>query len=81
MTTFYFKGPYYKSKLELQSSSAKFCQLIACLSVILQLKLTKLKLEVLKSNLTAEKKGMNSEKLTINWQNFAKVRLHLSLLL
>jgi len=41
--------PYYKSELELKSNSSEICRLIASLSVILlQLKLTKLKLEVLK---------------------------------
>jgi len=45
------REPYYKSKLELKSNSSEFCQLVASLSVILlQVKLTKLKLEVLKSD-------------------------------
>jgi len=43
-------GLYYKSKLEMKSNS-KFCQVIVSLSVILlQLTLTKLKLEVFKSD-------------------------------
>jgi len=41
---------YYKSKFELKSNLAKFCQLIASLYVNLsQLNLTELKLEILKS--------------------------------
>jgi len=48
--------PYYKSKLELKSYLANFCQLIASLYVILlQLKLTKLKLEILKSDFQRKK--------------------------
>jgi len=45
-------GSYYKNKLELKSNSNKiFCQLIASLSEFLfRLKLTKLKLEILKSD-------------------------------
>jgi len=55
----------------------KFCLLIVSLSVILlQLKLTKVKLEVLKSDFQP-KKDMNTDKLAINWQNFARVRLQL----
>jgi len=41
--------PYYKSKLELEFNLGKFYQLIASLSVVLlQLNLTKLKLEYMK---------------------------------
>jgi len=55
-----------------------FCQLIASLSVILlQRKLTKLKLEVLSLIFGAKKKYMNTDKLAINWQSFAQVRLQL----
>jgi len=47
---------YYKSKLELKSNSSEFCQLIASLSVlILQLNLTTLKLQVLKSDFQHKK--------------------------
>jgi len=41
--------PYSKSKLELESNLAKFCRLVASLSVVLpQLNLTKLKHKYLK---------------------------------
>jgi len=47
---------------------------IACLSVIvLQLKLTKVILEVRKSDLQQKKKDMNTDKLAIKWQNLAQV--------
>jgi len=56
----------------------KFCQLIVTLSVILlQIKSTKLKFEVFKSDFQRKKKDMNTDKLAINWQNFARVRLQL----
>jgi len=45
--------------------------------ILLQPKLTKLKLENLKSDFYRKKKDMNMDKLTINWQNFAQVRLQL----
>jgi len=45
--------------------------------MLLQLKLTKLKLEALKSDFQHKKKDMNTEKLAINRQNFAWVRLQL----
>jgi len=46
---------------------AKFCQLIASLSVILlQLKLTKLKLEILKSDFQRKKERYNTDKLAVN---------------
>jgi len=49
-------GPYYKSKPEKSRTRVKFCQLIASLSVILlQLKPTKLKLEILKSGFQRKK--------------------------
>jgi len=52
--------------------------LIASFSVILlHLNLTKLKLEVLKSDFQRKNKDMNTNKLTINWKNFARVRLQL----
>jgi len=59
----------------------KFCQLIVSLSLILfQFKLTKLKLEVLKSvTISVEKKDMNTDKLAVNLQNFARVRLQLKI--
>jgi len=45
----------------------EYCQLITSSSMILlQLKLTKLKLEVLKSNFKRKKKDMNTDKLAIN---------------
>jgi len=37
----------------------------------------KLKLEVLKSDFQHKKEEMNTDKLAINWQNFARVRLQL----
>jgi len=45
--------------------------------ILLQLKLTKLKLEVHKSDFQRIKENMNTDKLAINWQNFARVRLQL----
>jgi len=47
--------------------------------ILLQLKLTKLKLDVLKSDLQQKKKVKNTstDKLAINWQNCARVRLQL----
>jgi len=53
--------------------------------ILLKLKLTKLKLEVLKfsekkkerSDFSEKKKDMNIDKLAINWQNFVRVRLRL----
>jgi len=51
------KGCIYKSKLELVELKAKFCGLITSLSaILLQLKLSKLKLEVLKVQFSAQKK-------------------------
>jgi len=45
--------------------------------ILLKLKLAKLKLEVLKSDFSEIKKDMNLNKLAINWQNFARIRLQL----
>jgi len=45
--------------------------------ILLQLKLTKLKLEVLNSDFKRKKKDLNTDKLAINWQNFARVQLEL----
>jgi len=68
-------GRIIKVNLSLSRTRAKFCQLIASLSVNqLQIKSTKLKLEVLKSDFQ-RKKDMNTDKFAINWQNFALVRL------
>jgi len=39
--------------------------------IMLQLKLTKLKLEILKSDFQRKNEDMNTDKLAINWQNFA----------
>jgi len=70
---------YYKSKLELKSNSSEIltvnCKFIC--DSILQLKQTKLKLEVLKYDYQRKKKGINIDKVVINWQNFARVRLQL----
>jgi len=53
--------------LSLSRIRVKFCQLIASLSVILlQLKLKKLNLEVLKSDFQHEKKDMYTDKRAIN---------------
>jgi len=63
-------GPYYKIKLELKWTQAKFYQLSASLSVILLLtKLTKLK--TWRSLRFHHKK--ETDKLAINRQNFAQV--------
>jgi len=73
-------APYCKSKLELNSNSSEVLQLIASLPVILlQFKLTKFKLEVLKFDFQRKKEKYNTDKLTINWQNFALVRLQLKI--
>jgi len=45
--------------------------------ILLQVKLTKLKLQVLKSDFQRKKEDTNTDKLAINWQNFARVRLQL----
>jgi len=45
--------------------------------ILLQLNLTKLKLEVLKSNFYRKKKDMNTNKLALNWQNVTQVQLQL----
>jgi len=39
--------------------------------ILLQLKLTKLKLDALKFDFEVKKKDMYTDKLTITWQNFA----------
>jgi len=44
---------------------------------VILLQLAKLKLEALKSDLKRKKKDMNTNKLAINWQNIARVRLQL----
>jgi len=41
--------------------------------ILLQHKLTKLKLEVRNLTFSAKNKDMHTEKLAINWQNFARV--------
>jgi len=45
--------------------------------ILLQLKLTKLKFEVLESDFQHKKKDTNTDKLAIYWQNFVRVRLQL----
>jgi len=45
--------------------------------VLNRVKLTKLKLEVLTLHFQHKKKNMNADKLAINGQNFAQVRLQL----
>jgi len=45
--------------------------------ILLQIKTTKLKLEVVKSDFQPKNKDMDTDKLAINWQNFARVRLQL----
>jgi len=49
--------------------------------ILFQLKLTKLKLEVFKTDFQRKKKYMNTVKLAINRQNFARVRLRLKFVL
>jgi len=73
-------GPYYKSKVELKSNSSEIlpvnCKFIC--DSMLQLKLTKLMLKVLKSDFSTKKKlYIYSVKLAINWQIFSQVRLQL----
>jgi len=71
-------GFIIRTNLSWSQTQAKFCQIILSLSLILlQLKLTKLKHEVLKSDYSAKKKDTNTGKLKINWQNFAQARLYL----
>jgi len=61
-------GRIIKANLSSSQTLAKFCLLTASLSVILlQLNLTKLKLEVRKSNFQCKKKDMHTDKLAINW--------------
>jgi len=70
-------GSIIKSKLSWSRTRAKYCQLIASLSVILlQLKPTKFNLEVFKSDFQHKRK-IYADKRAINWQNFAQVRLQL----
>jgi len=65
-----------QANLSWSRTQAKFCQLILSLFVILlQLKLINLKLEVFQSDFQRKKKDINTDKLAINWQNFARVRL------
>jgi len=45
--------------------------------ILLQLKLTKLKLEVPKFDFQRKKEKYDTDKLVNNWQNFARVRLQL----
>jgi len=74
----WIKGHIMKANLSWSRTRAKIYQLISSLSVILlQLKLTKFKLEVFKSNFQGKKKDMNTDKLAIKWQNFVRVRLQL----
>jgi len=62
---------YCKSKLELKSNSGKILPVNCKLYVLLlQLKLTKLKFEVLKLTFCTVNKDMNTDKLAINWLNF-----------
>jgi len=71
-------GPYYISKLELKLNSSEILPVITSLTVnLLQLKLKKLipVLEILKSDFSSQKKGMNTDRFAINWQIFARVRL------
>jgi len=44
---------------------------------LLQLKQKKFKLEILKSDFQCKKERINTDKLAINWKNFARVRLQL----
>jgi len=74
-----YLGPYFKSELELKSNSSEILSLnckFICNSTVLQLKLTKLKLEILKFDIQ-HKKDIKTDKLAIKWQNFARVRLQL----
>jgi len=53
---------FIKANLSRSQTRAKFCQLNSSSSVILlQLQLTKLKLEVLKSNFQRKNKDMNTD--------------------
>jgi len=45
--------------------------------ILLQLNLSKLKLKILKSEFQHEKDSIQIDKLAINWQNFARIRLQL----
>jgi len=45
--------------------------------ILLQLKLTRLKLDVLSLTFSTKKKDMNTDKLAINWQSLAWVRFQL----
>jgi len=74
----YAMGRIIKANLSWSRTRVKFCQLIASLPLIrLQLKLTKFKLEVLKSDFQHKKKGMITDEPAVYQQNFARVRLQL----
>jgi len=45
--------------------------------ILFQLKLTKVKLEVFRSDFQRKKKEMTTDKLAISWKNFTQVRLQL----
>jgi len=71
-----------KANLNWSRTRAKYCQWIASLSVILlQLKLTKLKLEVLKFAFQHKKKRYEYNKRSINWQNSLEFDFRSTLLL
>jgi len=69
-------GPYYKSKLEMKSNSSKI------LSVNCWFICDSTPTKTMNSNLRSlmqlsAQKDMNTYKLAIKWQNFARVRLQL----
>jgi len=69
-------GPYYKSELELKSNSSEILP-VATLSVIPNVNRQNSNLRSLSLTYNAKKKGMNTVKVVIKWQNFARVRLQL----
>jgi len=73
-----FRAVLFEAALSWSRTRAKLCQLIANLYVnLLQLKLTNLSSRHTSPTFRAKKKDMNTDKLAINWQNFAQVRLRL----
>jgi len=73
-----FKVRIIRANLSFSRIRAKFYQLNASLSVILlQLSCQNSNLRSLSLTFSEKKKYMNTDKLAINWQSFAQVRLQL----
>jgi len=67
-------GPYYKSKPQLKSNLSEILPVNCKFVILLQLKQLKTWGRL---TFSTKNKGLNTDKLTINWQNFARIRLQL----